>query len=240
MIKPNKNISSFRYVKLNCLLKKNIYDILSTMKILLLEDDEILCESLKEYLESEGFEVDVAYDGEEVYDLTFENSYDLYLFDINVPKENGFKVLEQLKSAEDSTPTIYITALTDINSISKGFSLGAEDYIKKPFDPEELVIRIKSKYLKNDQKIYYKDIIYDPLTKELTKESKIVGLGEVQLNIFHELITNLGKIVSSYTLMDLLEHPSSNALRVNLAKLKNKLDLEIKNIRGQGYILEKV
>ncbi len=240
MIKSNKNILSFRYVKLNCLLKKNIYDILSTMKILLLEDDEILCESLKEYLESEGFEVDVAYDGEEVYDLTFENSYDLYLFDINVPKENGFKVLEQLKSAEDSTPTIYITALTDINSISKGFSLGAEDYIKKPFDPEELVIRIKSKYLKNDQKIYYKDIIYDPLTKELTKESKIVGLGEVQLNIFHELITNLGKIVSSYTLMDLLEHPSSNALRVNLAKLKNKLDLEIKNIRGQGYILEKV
>jgi len=217
-----------------------IYAILSVMKILLLEDDEILCESLQEYLESEGFEVDVAGDGEEVYDLTFEKSYDLYIFDINVPKEDGFSVLKHLKASDDTTPTIYITALTDINSISKGFALGAEDYIKKPFDPEELVIRIKSKYLKTDQNIHYKDIIYNPLTKDLTKAGKTIGLGEVQLNIFHQLITDMNKIVSSYTLMESLEHPNSNALRVNLAKLKNKLDLDIKNIRGQGYILEKV
>ena len=210
------------------------------MKILLLEDDEILCESLQEYLESEGFEVDIAHDGEKVYDLTFNNQYDLYIFDINVPKENGFDVLQHLKEADDNTPAIYITALTDINSISKGFALGAEDYIKKPFDPEELVIRIKSKYLKNNELIYYKDIVYNPLTRELKKGGKIVGLGEVQMALFHELITNIDKIVNSYTLIDLLEHPNANALRVNLAKLKSKLGLEIKNIRGQGYILEKV
>ncbi len=210
------------------------------MKILLLEDDEILCESLQEFLESEGFEVDVAHDGEEVYDLTYEKSYDLYIFDINVPKENGFDVLKRLKEADDTTPTIYITALTDIESISKGFSLGAEDYIKKPFDPEELVIRIKSKYLKENEEIVYKDIVYNPVTKELRKDGKVIGLGEVQQAIFHELITNIGKVVSTYRLMEQLEHQNSNALRVNLAKLKSKLDLDIKNIRGQGYILEKV
>jgi len=210
------------------------------MKILLLEDDEILCESLQEYLESEGFDVDVAHDGEKVYDLTYENKYDLYIFDINVPKENGFDVLKQLKEADDKTPTIYITALTDINSISKGFALGAEDYIKKPFDPEELVIRIKSKYLKEDNLITYKDIVYNPSTKELKKAGKVVGLGEVQQAIFHELITNIGKVVNTYTLLEFLEHQNPNALRVNLAKLKSKLDLDIKNIRGQGYILEKV
>jgi DNA-binding response OmpR family regulator len=210
------------------------------MKILLLEDDEILCESLQEFLESEGFEVDVAHDGEAVYDLTFDNNYDLYIFDINVPKENGFDLLKQLKAADDDTPTIYITALTDINSISKGFALGAEDYIKKPFDPEELVIRIKSKYMKSDDTIHYKDIVYNPKTRSLKKGGKTIGLGEVQMALFHELITNMDKIVSSYTLIDLLEHPNANALRVNLAKLKAKLDLDIKNIRGQGYMLEKV
>ena len=211
------------------------------MKILLLEDDEILCESLQEYLVGEGFEVDVAYDGEQVYDLTFENRYDLYIFDINVPKENGFVVLKQLKAADDTTPTIYITALTDINSISKGFALGAEDYIKKPFDPQELVIRIKSKYRKIDENtIRYKDIVYNPHTKVLQKGDETIGLGEVQLALFHELITNMGKIVTSYTLLDLLEQPNPNALRVNLAKLKSRLGLEIKNIRAQGYMLEKV
>ena len=210
------------------------------MKILLLEDDEILCESLQEYLQGEGFEVDVAHDGEKVYDLTFDKHYDLYIFDINVPKENGFDVLKQLKAADDETPTIYITALIDINSISKGFALGAEDYIKKPFDPEELVIRIKSKYLKSDETICYKDLIYNPHTKTLQKEGKTIGLGEVQLALFHALITNLDKIVSSYTLLEALEQPNPNALRVNLAKLKSRLGLDIKNIRGQGYMLEKV
>ncbi len=210
------------------------------MKILLMEDDSILCESLQEYLKSEGFVVDVAKDGEEVYNFTFEKSYDLYIFDINVPKENGFEVLKQLKAADDNTPTFYITALTDINSISKGFSIGAVDYIKKPFDPEELVIRIKTRYLKSDQIIRYKDLIYHPYTKELFKKEEPIYLGEVQKALFHELITNIGKIVSSYRLLDMLEQPSSNALRVNLAKLKTKLDLEIKNIRGQGYMIEEV
>jgi DNA-binding response OmpR family regulator len=210
------------------------------MKILLLEDDEILCESLQEYLECEGFDVDVAHDGEKVYDLTFENRYDLYIFDINVPKENGFDVLKQLKAADDTTPTIYITALTDINSISKGFALGAEDYIKKPFDPEELVIRIKSKYLRQDERIHYRDLVYNPHTRVLQKGGETIGLGEVQSALLHVLITNMDKIVSSYTLLDLLEQPNPNALRVNLAKLKSKLGIEIKNIRGQGYMLEKV
>jgi DNA-binding response OmpR family regulator len=210
------------------------------MKILLLEDDVILCESLQEYFESEGFEVDVAHDGEAVYDLTFNNRYDLYLFDVNVPKEDGFAVLKQLKASDDNTPTIYITALTDINSLSKGFSLGAEDYIKKPFDPEELVIRIKSKYLNTQEVLTYKDIVYHPQTKALQKSGKTIGLGEIQLNLFHELITNMDKVVSSYTLLDYLEQQNANALRVNLAKLKTKLELDIKNIRGQGYMLEKV
>lgn len=208
------------------------------MKILLLEDDQILCESLKEFLELEGYKVDVAYRGTDVFDMTFDESYDLYILDVNVPEVNGFEVLSSLKDAGDETPAIYITALTDINSISKGFKIGADDYIKKPFDPEELVIRIKRKYQPDDTLIQLNDLVYNPITKILQKDGQTIGLGEVQQNIFHTLITEQNKIVDSYILMDFLEQPSANALRVNLAKLKNKLGIEIKNIRAQGYMIE--
>ena len=210
------------------------------MKILLLEDDHILSESLTEYLELEGFSVDRAYRGEEVFDLTFDNKYDLYILDINVPDINGFDVLKALKESGDETPAIYVTALTDVSSLSKGFSLGAEDYIKKPFDPEELVIRIKSKYQHEDELFYHKDICYNPTTRVIQKGSQTIGLGEVQKNIFHALMVQQNKIVDSYALMDFLEQPSANALRVNLAKLKSRLGIEIKNIRGQGYMIENI
>jgi len=210
------------------------------MKILLLEDDHILCESLTEYLELEGYSVDRAHRGEEVFDLTFDNKYDLYILDINVPDINGFDVLKALKESGDETPAIYVTALTDVSSLSKGFSLGAEDYIKKPFDPEELVIRIKSRYLVKYQTISYKDLVYDPKTKLLQKDGKTVGLGEIQSSLFHTLITRMDKIVDHFELMDLLDQPNANALRVNLTKLKNRLDIDITNIRGQGYMIEKI
>lgn len=208
------------------------------MKILLLEDDKILCESLKEYLECEGYRVDVAHRGTEVFDLTFSHAYDLYILDINVPDTDGFNVLSSLKESGDDTPAIYITALTDIHSISRGFKIGAEDYIKKPFDPEELVIRIKSKYESSENFICLNDLSYDPVNRVIQKEGEIIVLGEVQQSIFHALVTNQNKIIDTYTLMDMLEQSNANALRVNLAKLKNRLGIEIKNIRGQGYMIE--
>ena len=151
----------------------------------------------------------------------------------------NFVIEKALKDAGDNTPAIYITALSDINSIAKGFEIGADDYIKKPFDPEELVIRIKRKYeQEKDVLLYISDIVYNPTTKVLKKAGVTIGLGDVQQNIFHTLMVEQNKIVNSYTLIDFLEHPSANALRVNLAKLKNKLGINIKNIRGQGYMIE--
>src|SRR5665648_483476 len=118
------------------------------MQLLLLEDDHILSETLQLFLIKNGYQVDVALSIEEAEELTFHNKYDLYLLDINLPEGNGIDFLSSLRYAEDTTPTIFITALTDINSMAKGFQLGALDYIKKPFDPEELLIRIAAKFLK--------------------------------------------------------------------------------------------
>lgn len=209
-----------------------------TMKILLLEDDKILCESLKEFLELEGYSVDVVHRGSEVFDLTYDEIYDLYILDVNVPDIDGFDVLTELKQSGDITPAIYITALTDINSISRGFEIGVDDYIKKPFDPEELVIRIKNKYQNDSKYLRINDLVYNPNTRILQKNGQDIGLGDIQQRIFHLLMIEQNTIVDSYELIRLLEQPTANALRVNIVKLKKKLGIEIKNIRGKGYMIE--
>jgi DNA-binding response OmpR family regulator len=101
-----------------------------------------------------------------------------------------------------------------------------------------LALRIRNRFQQKETLIRHGDIRYDPANGTLRKGEKTIGLGEVQMNIFHTLITRRDEIVESYTLMDYLEQPSANALRVNLTKLKSKLGIEIKNIRGQGYMIE--
>ncbi len=210
-------------------------------KILLLEDDNELGSTIVEILEDAGYDVDFATDGTEAADLTFDNSYDLYIFDINVPQINGIDLLKDLRNADDNTPTIYITALIDLDSISKAFDAGAEGYIKKPFMPEELLIRVdaKLKQISSDV-IKYKSIEYYPSTKEVFLNGKIVSLGSVQIRVFDALMRNLGKTVLKENLIDILDQPSESALRVTITKIKQKLGVDIKNIRGLGYIIEKV
>ena len=207
-------------------------------RILLLEDDRILAQSIEELLVSDSFLVDVAFDGEEASELTYDNVYDLYLLDINVPKLNGFDLLQSLRDTSDDTPTIFISAMVDIKTMTQGFNLGAMDYIKKPFDPEELLLRINSKIKKNTNNIVYHDLVYDPNRKELRKDSHIINLSAMLLDIFHLLITSQDKIVDKNILEDCMQHPSSQALRVAINKLKKVTGLPIKNIRGIGYIVE--
>ncbi len=207
------------------------------MKILLLEDDYDLAKTLKEILELENYKVDIANNANEAYEKTFNNKYDLYIFDINLPDENGIEVLKNLKNADDNTPTIFITALTDLNTMAKAFEAGSEDYIKKPFEPEELLIRIKAKIKKNNNTIKFKDYEYEPINKVLKKEGKIIPLSQTLKDIFHELITNKNNIVSKERLLDITDSTDAS-LRVNINKLKQKLGIDIKNIRGEGYTIE--
>jgi len=207
-------------------------------KILLLEDDRALGETLEELLREDGYDVDWVVDGAEAADKTFEQKYDLYIFDINVPEIDGFDLLESLRNAEDNTPTIFISALVDIKTIAKGFDLGAYDYIKKPFFPEELLIRVNAKLSKNLSIIKCGDIEFDPIRGILKKNGNIVPLGEVQLSLLRHFLKNIGQVIDKTVLMDCLEHPSSTALRVAINKLKEKTGLEFKNIRGVGYLLE--
>jgi len=208
------------------------------MKILLLEDDFNLATTLKEILKLENYEVDIVSNASEAYEKTFNNKYDLYIFDINLPDENGIEVLKNLREADDKTPTIFITALVDLNTMAKAFNTGIEDYIKKPFEPEELLIRINAKLKNNKEVIKIANIEYDVLNKIIKKDGKIISLGEVLKDIFHELIININRIVSKERLLEVMNSDNSVALRVNISKLKNKLGIDIKNIRSEGYMIE--
>jgi len=208
------------------------------MKLLLLEDDHILSETLQLFLSKEGYDVDTALSMEEAEELTFHNTYDLYLLDINLPQGNGLDLLKSLRYAEDMTPTIFITALTDMNSMAEGFKLGAIDYIKKPFDPQELLIRIAAKF--STSTLCYKHLEYDPQSQIIRFNGEIVDLGNVQFKIFEKLLCQCGSVITKEELYECLENVSDTALRVAITKIKQKLEIDIKNIRGKGYILEKL
>lgn len=211
------------------------------LKILLIEDDKLLAQSLKDFLELEGFEVDVGYSGQDALDLTFDNSYDLYLFDINLSGENGLQIIKELKEAEDETPVIFITALTTLDTISEAFKLGAVDYIKKPFHPQELIIRIKSKFEQKKQekpKLFYNNLMLDEKNHIVFVDGQPETIGDIQFNVLKTFIENRNKIVPKEQLMNLLNNPSDVALRVTINKLKNRYNLPIRNIRSKGYILE--
>ena len=208
-------------------------------KILLLEDDYELAQTICELLESDSYKVDMVHTGNDAIDSSYENKYDLYVFDINVPDISGLELLESLRNADDKTPAIFISALVDMNSIAKAFAIGADDYLKKPFFPEELLIRVRAKFAQTSVDIKYKNLSYSPNTKELYIDNSRVSLGEVQECLCDTFMRNIGNVLDKSILLDCLQHPSDTALRVALNKLKQTLSIEIKKIRGVGYMLEK-
>ena len=110
--------------------------------ILLLEDDLLLGESLKDFLEEEGFYVILCRNGQEALNRSYEQHFDLYLLDINVPLVSGLDLLRDLREADDRTPAIFLTSHQEKSVMLEGFGRGADDYLKKPVDMDELLVRV--------------------------------------------------------------------------------------------------
>jgi len=210
------------------------------MNILLLEDDTILAQTMIQILESENYHVTLVENGEEVIDATYDEKFDLYLFDINVPLLNGMKTLKLLREAGDDTPTFFITSLRDTNSIIDGFDCGCDDYIKKPFDLDEFLARIKAILKRKNPVITYNDIVFDLYANRVLKSGKEVSLGIVEKEVFSLLIKSISVTVNKATFFECMNKPSDTALRAVISKLKKILDLDITNTKGVGYRLEKL
>ena len=215
-------------------------------RILLLEDDNILSETLFELLEEEGYEVELVSDGNSVLEITQQHSFELMLFDVNVPDYNGFELLSMLRVSGNQTPCIFLTSLSDIASLSKGFEVGADDYLKKPFDFDELLVRIgavlRKSFASVENEISYKNLMYKIATNELySKGGKLLPLAPQEQKILSLFFKNIGETVAKNDFLYELGSDgdsSEGALRVYIAKLR-KIGLEIQTIKGIGYRLVK-
>lgn len=219
------------------------------MKILLLEDDIGLGDIMSEYLQDNDFELDLVYDGEEALSQAYETRYDLYIFDVNVPAIKGFDLLKMLRDNGDATPTIFVTSLNDIEDVSKGFESGADDYLKKPFELAELLLRVK-----NIQKRSFtqqrssliqidKNITFDIDTELLNTDEGSISLPQKELKLLKHFLQHPNEIVTFENLYKVMwdydEEGSSESLRAHIKNLRKHLTEDmIQNLRGVGYRFE--
>jgi len=215
------------------------------MKILLLEDDTALASILVDFLEDD-YEVVQTYSMQKAESLSESEKFDLYIFDINVPDGDGISLLKELRSFHDETPTIFITAFHDTKYLKAAFESGANDFIKKPFDLEELAQRIENikRHFGLDALIQVtKETLFDPKTHTITREEHSFHLTKKESDFLHYLYRNRTRVVSSDELLQNIwefeEMPSDDAVRTVVKNLRKYLGKEhIKNIRGEGYKFE--
>ena len=215
--------------------------------ILLLEDDELFASTVEDFLTEEGFEVDIASDGEECLELNFKKNYDLYIFDINVPKINGLELLEQLRTSGDNTPSIFLTTYKDKDTLHNAFLSGCDDYLKKPADLDELLLRIKA-LLKRNKKQFdiiklSKSITFNPSNKRVYENEIDLNLPIKVLELMELFVENRGEIVTKEMIITKLwatsEDYSEGSIRVYINQIKKLFDKDtIINIKGIGYKIE--
>lgn len=216
-------------------------------RILLVEDDEILSETLVELLEFEGYDISLAGSGNLALELSSRGEFELFILDVNIPDFNGFELLEMLRDAKNLTPAIFLTSMNDIKSLSRGFELGAEDYVKKPFDFDELIVRIKAILRKSfdskDDFISYGDLQYKISTNELIDTyDEVIIVRPQEKKLLQVFFKHIDKTIPKDDLLYELGsegEASEGALRVYLTKLR-KLGLNIVSQKGVGYKLASI
>jgi DNA-binding response OmpR family regulator len=216
------------------------------MKILLLEDDLMLSEVIVEHLEAYHYHVTTVYDGVEAEDLLFQEKFDLLLLDVNVPFLDGFELLKSLRQAGNETPAIFITSMNTPENVLEGFELGANDYLKKPFEMIELKARIDN--LKRQFKINDSSLIsisqqasYDTSRFLLSVDKQTYKLSKKEGEFLSYFLQHRGELLSADQLMVNVwsydTAPSAATLRTYIKALRKYLGEEsISTIRGVGYV----
>jgi len=217
------------------------------MRILLNEDEYTLRISMVEFLEDLGFTVDDFASGDDALDALFERPYDLILLDVKVPGINGFELLQTAREHGKNLPAIFITSLTDVDALAKGYRSGCCDYIKKPFDLIELQLRVeqalKSECLKTQESAIQlpNGYTYDTKKFVLRYEGEEVALTKTEKRMLELLIQNRGNVVTPEQFQEFVwgEAVDPANIRVQINKLRKKLSAElICNVRGLGYRID--
>lgn len=212
------------------------------MKILLLEDDVILQEIIEEFLIENGYEVESYFDGEKALNAIGTHSYDMLLLDVNVPSIDGFEILSYLRKIGNTTPAVYITSLAGIDDLKKGFDLGADDYLKKPFELEELNARIKHivRRYRLQEEIEFDGMKFVPKAHQIFMDEGVIEMRQKEAQVLEYFIHNAGKIISCDEIIENVwndEHiPAHATIRTYIKNLRKMFAKEyFENIKGEGY-----
>ena len=221
------------------------------MRILVVEDEKKINDIIVKTLKQEKYGVDSCFDGEEALDYIFSVEYDIILLDIMLPKKNGFEVMESMRKKGIKTPVLFLTARDQIEDRVKGLDLGADDYLVKPFDLEELTARIYALARRNARHAQ-NDIHVGPLTinvpqRTVKRDGETITLTAKEFDLLFYLASNENIVLSRQQILDHVweyDYESySNLIDVYIKDLRKKIDTDenvklIQTVRGVGYVLK--
>jgi DNA-binding response OmpR family regulator len=211
------------------------------MKVLLVEDDRLLGDSLTEYLQSEGFITDWVYDPREVMDLLEVSRYDVIVLDLMMPHIGGEELIKAIREKDKETPILVLTAKQRLEDKRTCFELGADDYLTKPFEMEELTLRLKALYRrKNPQDVVVIDGVEVCFSKEMVKvDGKPISLSKKDWLVLKFLVENRGRFVSHEEILNYVwgdEPVGEDVVRAHIKNLRKLLpEGFIKTMKGRGY-----
>ena len=218
------------------------------MRLLLVEDDTMIGESVRLGLRQDGFVVDWVRDGKAAELALSNEDYALLLLDLGLPKKGGLDVLKTLRKNANSIPILVLTARDAIADRVQGLDAGADDYLVKPFDLDELAARIRALLRRHsgrsETELRCGDLILNPATHQVFQGAKEISLSAKEFSVLHALIDRPGAVLSRVQLEQHLygwdEEVESNAIEVHIHNLRKKLGGElIRNVRGVGYVVAK-
>jgi len=219
------------------------------MRVLLVEDDEPLGNGIKTGLSHYGYTVDWLKDGQSALRFLRAEIFDLIILDLNLPKVPGLTVLQQMRANGLAIPVLILTARDSVEDRIKGLDSGADDYLTKPFDLDELSARLRAlqrRFASNraDPTIMYREVELDPASLEVKVSGKVIPLSRREFALLQKLLESVGQVVSREVLNQCLygwgDDVDSNTLEVHVHNLRKKLGINfIRTIRGVGYMAEK-
>jgi len=218
------------------------------MRILVIEDDEVLSDSLIRAMSAAGYATDHAADGERALAMLLDGSYDLAILDLNLPKMDGLMILRQVRAAKMDMPVIILTARDGINDRVLGLDLGADDYLTKPFSLAELEARVRALLRRGRSggaaTLTCGALEFDSAGRRVALAGATIELSARELAVLETLMFRLGKVVSKEQLIESLcawsEEVTPNAIEVYVHRLRKKLEsggVEIRTVRGLGYLM---
>lgn len=214
------------------------------MKVLIVEDEHKIGSSIKRGFEQEGWAADLAYDGEEGYDMASSEDYDVMVLDLMLPKMDGVEITKKLRAEKNHTPILMLTARGELADKVDGLNAGADDYLVKPFAFEELLARVKALGRRpaevKSEKLKVKGLELDSNSFEVQKSGEPVELSRKEFAILEYLMRNAGKVVSKENIIshvwDYEADILPNTVEVFIGYLRDKIGSDIiKTVRGFGY-----